>query len=79
MAADGRNPTGRRRPRRKLLIDVADLQIVAVPAEGAAKGEGALPARAVCEALAEAFWDWHCRKAAAERNGEDGKPNKCHE
>ena len=57
--------------RRKLLIDAAKIKITVAPADSIGTGGGGLPAPDVCEALAESFWDWHYRKAAAERREDE--------
>jgi len=56
-----------KRPRRKLLVDVADLQVEIMAAEGAPTDPGALPPSEVGRAMAVAFDNWCRRKDADEK------------
>ena len=57
----------KRRPRRKLAINVSDLRIDVVPAERDGAEADPLPAPNVYEALADAFWEWVRRTDEHER------------
>jgi len=68
MAAE--RPKARRRPRRKLAINASDLRIDVVPAGSIGAEADPLPTPNVCEALADAFWEWVRR---TDEQGDDAR------